>query len=117
MITTRADLELIQRHQTAFDFGEQGFGDLVLKLDLLHDAASVGRAGALTDLSIEALPRLAARDHLRCPGDAGRAGKHSRPADLVKRPARITRLAGVIRAGHGNPCRCWLTAGHGVQLV
>ncbi len=55
MITTRADLELIQRHQMAFDFGEQGFGDLCLKLDLLHDAASVGRAGALSDLSIEAL--------------------------------------------------------------
>lgn len=55
MITTRAGLELIQRHQMAFDFGEQGFGDLVLKLDLLHDAASVGRAGTLTDLSIEAL--------------------------------------------------------------
>lgn len=55
MITTRAHVELIQRHQVAFDFGEQGFGDLCLKLDLLHDAASVGRADALTDLSIEAL--------------------------------------------------------------
>ncbi len=42
-MSTQAMLELMVRHQMVFDFGEDGFGDLCLKLDLLHDAASMGR--------------------------------------------------------------------------
>ena len=54
-MNTPAMAELILRHQMAFDFGEDGLGDLCQKLDLLHDAASIGRVEMLTDLSLEAL--------------------------------------------------------------
>ena len=52
-MTTHAMLELILRHQMAFDFSDDGFADICLKLDLLHDAASVGRAEMLTDMPLE----------------------------------------------------------------
>lgn len=54
-MSTQAMLELILRHQMTFDFGEDGLADLCQKLDLLHDAASMGRVEMLTDLSLEAL--------------------------------------------------------------
>lgn len=54
-MSTPAMLELILRHQMAFDFSEDGLADLCQKLDLLHDAASVGRVEMLTDLPLEAL--------------------------------------------------------------
>lgn len=54
-MSTPAMLELIVRHQVAMDFSEDGFGDLCLKLDLLHDAASIGRVEMVTDLPLEAL--------------------------------------------------------------
>ena len=54
-MSTQAILELILRHQMTFDFSEGGLADLCQKLDLLHDAASMGRVEMLTDLSPEAL--------------------------------------------------------------
>ncbi len=54
-MTTQAMVELIVRHQMVMDFSEDGFGDLCLKLDLLHDAASIGRVEMVTDLPLEAL--------------------------------------------------------------
>ena len=54
-MSTPAMLEMILRHQMVFDFSEDGLADFCQKLDLLHDAASVGRAEMLTDLSLEAL--------------------------------------------------------------
>ena len=54
-MTTPAMIELIVRHQMVFDFSEEGFGDLCLKLDLLHDAASLGRVEMVSDLPLEAL--------------------------------------------------------------
>lgn len=50
-----AMLELIVRHQMTFDFSDDGFADVCQKLDLLHDAASIGRAEMLTELPIEAV--------------------------------------------------------------
>lgn len=55
MSIVHRELEFIQRHQTVFNFSEQGFGDLCLKLDLLHDAAGLGQAQALTGLPIATL--------------------------------------------------------------
>lgn len=54
-MSTQAMLELMVRHQMVFDFGEDGFGDLCMKLDLLHDAASMGRVEMMTNLQLEAL--------------------------------------------------------------
>lgn len=54
-MSTPAMVELIVRHQMVFDFSEDGFGDLCLKLDLLHDAASLGRVEMVSDLPIETL--------------------------------------------------------------
>ena len=54
-MSTPAMLEMILRHQMVFDFSEDGLADFCQKLDLLHDAASVGRAEMLTDLPLEAL--------------------------------------------------------------
>lgn len=54
-MSTPAMLELMVRHQMVFDFGEDGFGDLCMKLDLLHDAASIGRVEMMTNLQLEAL--------------------------------------------------------------
>lgn len=54
-MSTQAMLELIVRHQMTFDFSEDGFADLCQKLDLLHDAASMGRVEMLSDLPLEAL--------------------------------------------------------------
>jgi len=54
-MTTQAMLELILRQQLTFDFSEESFADLAQKLDLLHDAASVGRAEMLTGLKLGAL--------------------------------------------------------------
>ena len=54
-MTTPAMVELIVRHQMVMDYSEDGFGDLCLKLDLLHDAASIGRVEMVTDLPLEAL--------------------------------------------------------------
>lgn len=54
-MSTPAMLELILRHQMTFDLSEDGFADMCLKLDLLHDAASMGRVEMLSDLPLEAL--------------------------------------------------------------
>lgn len=54
-MTTQAMLELIVRHQMVMDYSEDGFGDLCLKLDLLHDAASIGRVEMVSDLPVETL--------------------------------------------------------------
>jgi hypothetical protein len=54
-MSTPAMLELILRHQMTFDFSDDGLADMCLKLDLLHDAASLGRAEMLSDLPLEAL--------------------------------------------------------------
>jgi hypothetical protein len=55
IMTTPAMVELIVRHQMVMDYSEDGFGDLCMKLDLLHDAASIGRVEMVTDLPLEAL--------------------------------------------------------------